>query len=134
MAYGEENVGKGDFVPIPVPEADHYELSPSQRRIWLSNQMEKSSVAYNMPFAYRLDGELRRETPRRHQDHDTNPPPLICGAKRFMLVAGYDSPVHDATSGHAEAGHLAGHVAIDRPPLTFPSRLQVPFEPFSHHN
>ncbi|MFA0963322.1 amino acid adenylation domain-containing protein [Roseivirga sp. BDSF3-8] len=42
----------------PLPEAAHYALSHSQKRLWLLQQANPADVAYNMPYAYRLEGAL----------------------------------------------------------------------------
>ncbi|NJL59830.1 MAG: hypothetical protein HC887_09485, partial [Desulfobacteraceae bacterium] len=41
-----------------IPEAEYYDLSHSQRRLWILDQMEGGFVAYNMPSAYRVNGKL----------------------------------------------------------------------------
>ena len=41
-----------------APDAEHYPLSHSQRRLWILAQLEGGSVAYNMPASIRLDGRL----------------------------------------------------------------------------
>jgi amino acid adenylation domain-containing protein len=43
-----------------LADADHYPLSPGQRRLWILAQIEASSIAYNMPASLRLDGPLDR--------------------------------------------------------------------------
>ncbi|CAM2010730.1 non-ribosomal peptide synthetase [Acanthopleuribacter pedis] len=42
----------------PQPQADHYPLSFSQRRLWILHQMD-AAEAYNVPGAFTLDGPLR---------------------------------------------------------------------------
>ncbi len=42
----------------PIPQAEYYALSHSQRRLWILDQMEGGFVAYNMPSAYRINGGL----------------------------------------------------------------------------
>ncbi len=42
----------------PIPKAEYYALSHSQRRLWILDQMEGGFVAYNMPSAYRINGGL----------------------------------------------------------------------------
>ncbi len=44
-----------------IPEEDSYEISNAQRRLWLLNQFEKDSIAYNMPSAFTLEGELNTD-------------------------------------------------------------------------
>lgn len=45
-------------IPI-VPEAENYELSYAQRRLWLINQMEgMASSAYTIQYAFELSGDL----------------------------------------------------------------------------
>lgn len=44
-------------VSIPkVTGRNSYPLSSSQKRVWILNQLEKSSLAYNMPFSTNLKG------------------------------------------------------------------------------
>jgi len=42
-----------------IAEADSYDVSPSQRRMWLLNQLENSSNAYNVFWGYRIKGPFR---------------------------------------------------------------------------
>ncbi len=48
-----------DYATIPrTPDGEYYDLSHAQRRLWVLSQMEDSSVAYNMPAALLLEGEI----------------------------------------------------------------------------
>ncbi|MFD4402255.1 amino acid adenylation domain-containing protein [Nocardia sp. NPDC058499] len=40
------------------PRRGRIPLAPAQRRLWIANQLDPDSPAYNMPFAVRLDGPL----------------------------------------------------------------------------
>ncbi|WP_063066293.1 non-ribosomal peptide synthetase [Nocardia violaceofusca] len=40
------------------PRPGRIPLAPAQRRLWIANQLDPDSPAYNMPFAVRLDGPL----------------------------------------------------------------------------
>ncbi len=42
-----------------VNKQDSYELSNAQRRLWIVNQFEENGLAYSMPEAYLLEGELK---------------------------------------------------------------------------
>lgn len=43
----------------PIEHKDYYPVSPAQRRMYVLNTLEESgSTAYNMPFAYRIQGRL----------------------------------------------------------------------------
>ncbi|WP_298739283.1 amino acid adenylation domain-containing protein, partial [uncultured Chitinophaga sp.] len=47
------------FVAITAVDAQaDYPLSSAQRRLWVLSQLQESSVAYNMPGAYTLEGKL----------------------------------------------------------------------------
>lgn len=51
-----------DFSPIvPVPEQEYYDVSPSQRRLWILSQIGQGQIAYNIHAAYEIEGELDRE-------------------------------------------------------------------------
>ena len=41
-----------------IPEQESYELSNAQRRLWILSQLEEDQIAYNMPAAIRLKGQL----------------------------------------------------------------------------
>ena len=42
----------------PVEIQAHYPLSHAQKRLWLLHQIEENSIAYNMPVAFFLEGDL----------------------------------------------------------------------------
>jgi amino acid adenylation domain-containing protein/non-ribosomal peptide synthase protein (TIGR01720 family) len=42
----------------PVQKKDYYDVSPAQKRVWVMSQMQESSLAYNMPGAFMLYGNL----------------------------------------------------------------------------
>lgn len=50
---------------LKVPTQPHYALSHAQNRLWVLDQMDESSVAYNMATAYELRGELDRDVLER---------------------------------------------------------------------
>ncbi|AIQ12433.1 non-ribosomal peptide synthetase [Paenibacillus durus] len=55
-------------VYLTIPKAEdkpYYPLSSAQRRLYILNQIEDNSLAYNMPFAIRLTGSL--DVPRLEQ-------------------------------------------------------------------
>ena len=57
-----EQAQKSAFVAIePVGEQESYLLSSSQRRLWVLNQFEESSLAYNMSGAYVFQGNLNTQ-------------------------------------------------------------------------
>ena len=45
----------------PTAAAENYALSNAQRRLWVIDQMEEEQIAYNMPAAIRLNGELDKQ-------------------------------------------------------------------------
>lgn len=44
-----------------IPAQERYDLSNAQKRLWVLSQFEDASVAYNLPSAYMLEGELDKE-------------------------------------------------------------------------
>ncbi|MGD0283905.1 MAG: amino acid adenylation domain-containing protein, partial [Dissulfurispiraceae bacterium] len=67
--FGNRTIGKlsglvhrkaaGVFTPIGViPERPQYDLSHAQRRLWILDRMEEYLVAFNIPGAYLIEGEL----------------------------------------------------------------------------
>lgn len=46
---------------VPVRAQDHYEVSQSQKRLWIINQMEEEKYIYNIPQSYIFYGPLNRE-------------------------------------------------------------------------
>jgi len=50
---------EGEYIPIPIAkEQASYEMSSSQKRVYLIQQMDPESVAYHMPHGLRLSGEI----------------------------------------------------------------------------
>jgi amino acid adenylation domain-containing protein len=50
---------EGNYQPIPkAEEKEHYPMSPAQRRLFVLNQIEEESIAYNMPVALTIRGKL----------------------------------------------------------------------------
>ena len=46
----------------PIPDAEDYEVSHAQRRLWVLAQLESGATAYNLPLHLLLPGEVDRET------------------------------------------------------------------------
>ncbi|MCP4104842.1 MAG: non-ribosomal peptide synthetase, partial [Desulfobacteraceae bacterium] len=44
---------------------ESYEISSAQRRLWVLDQLESGSIAYNMPISYILEGELETDAFRQ---------------------------------------------------------------------
>jgi mycobactin peptide synthetase MbtE len=42
----------------PMPAQDYYDLSPAQKRLWISTEADREKAAYNVPDAYSLEGPL----------------------------------------------------------------------------
>jgi hypothetical protein len=48
-----------EFIAIePVEEQEYYDVSASQSRLWVLDQLVGESIAYNMPSVFRIRGEL----------------------------------------------------------------------------
>lgn len=62
FGYLEEETDLEYSKILPAPEAEYYELSHSQRRLWILDQFKEGQIAYNIHRTYRLDGELNRES------------------------------------------------------------------------
>jgi amino acid adenylation domain-containing protein len=43
---------------VPIERREYYDTTYAQRRVWVLSQIEAASVAFNMPMALRLSGEL----------------------------------------------------------------------------
>ncbi|MBL6449160.1 amino acid adenylation domain-containing protein [Fulvivirga sp. 29W222] len=54
--------GRANYQQIePVAEADSYEISYAQRRLWILNKLQTNQFAYNMPGAYVLEEEVDKD-------------------------------------------------------------------------
>ena len=54
-----KNLKETDYLSIPqAPKMESYPLTPSQHRLWILSQLEGGGVAYNMPFAVKLIGDI----------------------------------------------------------------------------
>ncbi|MBF0101539.1 MAG: amino acid adenylation domain-containing protein [Desulfobacterales bacterium] len=50
---------KSIFLEIPeLPKQPLYDLSHAQRRLWILDQMEGGGIAYTIPSAYKIEGDL----------------------------------------------------------------------------
>jgi amino acid adenylation domain-containing protein len=50
---------KDQYRAIPAKEKrEYYDLSYSQRRVWILSQVKEASLSFNIPMAYVLEGEL----------------------------------------------------------------------------
>jgi amino acid adenylation domain-containing protein len=45
----------------PVEKKEYYEVSPAQRRIYLTQQLDKNSIAYNLPFVITLENVIDKK-------------------------------------------------------------------------
>lgn len=62
IAKAVENCKKEIYYKIPrAEEKKYYMMSSPQKRIYLSSQMDATGVAYNMPFAIKIIGEINVE-------------------------------------------------------------------------
>ncbi|MCP4163144.1 MAG: amino acid adenylation domain-containing protein, partial [Deltaproteobacteria bacterium] len=58
-----KNTRKAEYKQIElIPKQESYEISNAQRRLWVLDQYEEGSIAYNMSFAFVLKGELDIES------------------------------------------------------------------------
>lgn len=51
--------GNGFSLPMTVTGTqEHYPVSSGQKRFWIQNQLDRDQIAYNIPSAYLIEGEL----------------------------------------------------------------------------
>lgn len=91
----------------PVPIAEHYPVSHAQRRLWIFEQLDSDFIAYNIPGAYLIKGELDTEklaesfraVIRRHESLRTTFK-VIDGEPRQIIhhEFQFDLPVQDFTT------------------------------------
>ncbi len=61
-----EKANKKAYIQIEVaPEQEYYDVSNAQRRLWVLDQFEQKSIAYNMPAAFILEGKFNTDTFRQ---------------------------------------------------------------------
>ncbi|MCP5102465.1 MAG: AMP-binding protein, partial [bacterium] len=61
LAQYIKGTAEDTYVPIgSVEEREYYELSHSQKRIWVQSQIEEASLSFNIKAAFRAGGELNR--------------------------------------------------------------------------
>ncbi|TRX33010.1 amino acid adenylation domain-containing protein [Flavobacterium sp. ZT3R18] len=57
-----EYLSNNEYLAIPqAPVQDSYPLTASQYRLWILSQLEGGSLAYNMPFAVKLLGNIDKD-------------------------------------------------------------------------
>jgi amino acid adenylation domain-containing protein len=57
--YIQDHAEKSQFHGIPlVEEKEYHPLSSSQKRLYILQQLDKESLAYNLPDVFRLEGEI----------------------------------------------------------------------------
>jgi iturin family lipopeptide synthetase A len=60
------SAGKGEFISIkPAEEKEYYILSSAQKRLYILQEIDKDSIAYNSPQVVRLEGALEGEQLRQ---------------------------------------------------------------------
>ncbi|GAB4583081.1 hypothetical protein Ntsu_09130 [Nocardia sp. IFM 10818] len=110
-ALVDQSAGHGDrkaLVAGPRPES--VPLSPAQQRMWLLNQIDPASVAYNMPIAVRLSGAVDVDALRaaitdviaRHEILRTVYPRTETGAAQVILPIAQATPELDIRSVTAD--------------------------------
>ncbi|MGB7440886.1 MAG: amino acid adenylation domain-containing protein [Coleofasciculaceae cyanobacterium] len=75
MLHANLNNASSSLPLQPVPRDNHLPLSSAQQRLWFLDQLEPFSSAYNIPYAYRFQGQLNvtalkqslREIVQRHE-------------------------------------------------------------------
>ncbi len=56
------NANKKEYKQIEMAERqESFELSNAQKRLWILDQLEENSIAYNMPSVFILEGEFHEE-------------------------------------------------------------------------
>jgi surfactin family lipopeptide synthetase A len=53
-----KSLRKQKYIPIPVIHEDIYSVSSSQKRLYYLWELDKTSIAYNIPVAFRIVGEI----------------------------------------------------------------------------
>ncbi|HLP57299.1 MAG TPA: condensation domain-containing protein, partial [Candidatus Deferrimicrobium sp.] len=113
--------GKSVYLPLqPAEEKEYYPLSSTQKRLYLLNQADKSSKAYNMPAVFFLEGQLKKERltgickqlTRRHESFRTSfaqiegePVQRVHREVNFEIEY-YDLTAQGAMGSEAEKIHL----------------------------
>jgi len=110
------------FALAPRPRPDRVPLSPAQQRMWVLNQLEPESPAYNIAVALRLTGALDTEAMRRaltavvhrHESLRTVYPADAEGPRQVVIDAEHAAPelpvetVADGADLRARIAGLAG--------------------------
>jgi amino acid adenylation domain-containing protein len=52
-------------IPPTTSQADHYPLSHAQKRLWILHQLAAGQTVYNIPAAFRIQGELHSDALER---------------------------------------------------------------------
>ncbi|KAF0848829.1 non-ribosomal peptide synthetase [Nocardia caishijiensis] len=102
---------------------DRLPLSPAQQRMWFLNRFDRTSVAYNIPFALRLTGDLNipalqaavADLIARHESLRTIYPEVDGTPTQSIVPAAQAiAPAHP-TADASGTGHAAQAIALARP-------------------
>ncbi|GIQ69440.1 amino acid adenylation domain-containing protein [Xylanibacillus composti] len=130
-----EAVAAEEAIPA-LPPQPHYPLSSAQKRLYFIEQMEGASTAYNMPAAFRIEGELYpdrlarawRELIRRHEALRTSyvladgEPRMVVHAAEAVESEVKIAPMMDERAAREEMQHFVRPFDLSRAPLC---RMQV---------
>ena len=137
--------GKEQFTRIGrVEEREYYLPSSPQNRIYIMQQMEKASIAYNVPLVMRLEGTIDRaklaaalqELVRRHDSLRTSFE-VIQGqlVQRVHGEVDFEIEYYNTAAKHAKAREIKNFIRpfdISRPPLLRVGMAGHPSQELTH--
>lgn len=113
---------KGGYQPIqPAAIQDYYPLSEAQRRLWLIQQTNENTLAYNLPAALLLEGVL--DAAKLEAAFHT-----LCNQHESLRTSFHEKHAKPVQVVHPEVNFSIQHITGSKNPATILANFLQPFD------